>query len=440
MGKYHKAILVLMLISILPVLANNTHALQANTPLYNTVTGKQFKPLSTPIPIVNITLTNGTIYNFTNIDDAIMFMYDALKNKGLSFSNISNITVIPFSTYLKYVNNETNHTTPIPSYSVFFVKVPYLEKKNYTGSIIPVVENETLEYSNILTRSLLYGPIGEINITDINSNTYVADGQLNLLVFFDSRRANISLTQLEIIKGNLSTLTSKNVKVFAIDVNENLTATREFAEENDLPFVIANDANITILGKNVSGLYSYFGFNTIIPASVLVNKEHILLWKKIGLVNSNELNMYIDMIGEGIDGLLKYKIIDVYVEKPKVDSTSDIVVILSEGYGNLESINVSYKFIYNNGTESEFKKANVESTDGITYRDAIYIQKDVKTLVIQVSIKNQFGSDSKTVQISIEQEREKEQSPETPILQIVLIVILIVIIVAGYISYRKTSS
>jgi len=145
------------------------------------------------LPIVNITLVNGTVYNFSTIDDAVRFLYFNLLNGSLVLDDIKNITLVNITIYNKAVRSEVNITKKdlIPSYAAFFIRKGPIG--NYSGLYIPTGEKEAFanEDSDQITTLLeLEWPIIESLV--LQSMTDIQKLQRDKIAVVQVENANLS--------------------------------------------------------------------------------------------------------------------------------------------------------------------------------------------------------------------------------------------------------
>ncbi|MGQ4890926.1 MAG: hypothetical protein ACP6IP_00370 [Candidatus Njordarchaeia archaeon] len=396
----------------------------------------------TIIPLVNITLSNGSVLNFTTVDDAMRYLYNQINSGKLTLSNITNVTVLYFEDYIGLLSNETNITAiPIPAYETFFVRLPNPEDYNYTGKYIPTKVDGIIKYGNALTRSILYGKVGPIEYVDINNNNHTssefASHDINVLLFYNSRYLNASLWQLTEIQSSMDNLTSMGVNVIAIDLNNNATLANEIKSKYNLTMTITLNNETYAPERNVTGVYKLFGFENITPSTVYMDGNGYVLRKHMGVEDINSILVYVKLMKKGPIGLAQYPILDIYIEEPREDTASDVVISLGDGFGEISKLEGTYQLVYSNGTVSENKTLNLKSSDGVTFRDAIYIPNDTKSVIIYASLISEYGNYSYSVVIQVEQTPRKEKKQEFPYEMAIIAVILVIVIALGAFYYKR---
>ena len=393
----------------------------------------------TVIPIVNITLANDTIFNFTTIDDAMEFLYDKIGGNEITFNDIRNITLLYFDDFLKAKENITNATIrPIPAYKSFFSYIKSPEDYNYSGLIIPIREEQIIESGGILTRNILYGKLGSVEFQDLNGTLHMLnESEITIFIFINSSNTDATSQYIEQIQMNLDNFTSLNTQVVVVDINNNETLAREFSVINNLTLTIVLDNKTYLSTLNQSGLYDVLGFSRLVPASVYVDRNGWVLRKTIGVESVDSMLIYLSLMKQGIQGLANYPIVDVYIENPREDTTSDIVVVLGDGFGSIYEVTVTYTFVFNNDTLSENTTIELKSTDNIVFRNTIYVPNDTRLVVINATVISQYGNYTIQTLITIEQVEEQKKGGGYPIELIIMMISIIIVLGIGIYYSQK---
>jgi len=389
------------------------------------------------LPLVNITLKNGTILKFGTVENATKFLYSNLVSGKLSTRDIENITTVYFSNYMSALKGEKNLTAldVVPGYKVFF-----LRKKvtgNYSTNYIPVSEGEAFTNKvDMLTRNLLYGKIGNLTITDINGERHlVRDYDFSVIIFLNTSQQNITMYQFNELKENVDRLSNESIIFYLIDISNNRSFMVEANRQlNNSRIIFALDSNITINDKPIS-LYLELGFKSVTPSSTIISSEGLILRKNFGVENITTLLDVIKILKEGAIGLVKYIISSFYLEKAEEGATTDTVVVLSDGFGEIDSVIGSYFYIYKNGSKGDVEKATFDSLDGRVFRHTILIPNDTIQIVWNITIKTELYDETITFTLRIKGKEELGKQPETQALYWILPLLILVLI--AFISYKR---
>ncbi len=391
------------------------------------------------VSLVKIFLKNGSIINYTNVDDAIRDFYKAIISNGFSLSDILNISVMRFQDYLAVLQNETylNQTTYVPAYRLFFSILTNPSTYNYTGTIIPVNGYEFLynTYGGKLTKCFMYGRLSSLRIIDVYGNEItMGDAKLALISYINATDTTLSSSVLDEL--NKTVAENSDIKVIVIDIANTLNKSAQYVQiYNKMYF--ANDFN-TSIESNVNGTFSSFGFIAT-PAYVYIKNDLYVVRKSIGYEKASLMNQYIRVLTKSDNGLFSYIINDVSASNLVEGEKADIYIKVGDGFGNA-TLSVDYRILdeNNNTLDSDTVNKEIQYNEWINFK--IDLPNKSRTLILSVSVYSDNLPGSHIVISFKVKEREErtheERFPWDLVTGIVLLLILIIVI--GSYAYRYT--
>ena len=428
-------LLLLMGTLIAPLNSTRYHGKASICKLTDTYSNKPHMDEQT-IPILNITLTNDTTLEFNSIDEATKFLYNSLVTGSLSEEEIKNITLVYFYKYIEAVKGRRNLTSTdiVPAYKAFFIKKSSVE--NYTGTYVPMDEKEAfINKVSMLSRSLLYGRIGDIIFADIYNDTYSIDSaDFSIVVFLNTSEQETFQAQINELREKSDIIANMTTNFYLIDVSNNKSALLEASQTiNNTNVIFVLDSNITINDNKIESFYNTLGFERVVPSSAIISSKGFLLRKSFGSVNVSEIESIIQILKKGYIGLIKYMITAAYLEKPVEGSTTDMVIVFSDGFGSINSVVGDYQVVYKNGTRGEISRAVFTTSDGRIYRYTILLPNDTIQIIWNITVKTELYTESFNVTLSIKElgEEKREEQPQT-IYWIIAFLALFLIAVIGY--------
>lgn len=325
-----------------------------------------------PVYMVNITLANGSVIGFQNVDNATTWIINAIRTRLISIGDISRIDFILVRNWGKirhFINvsaNETINATYYPGYRLFFVRLFNASQFNYTGEIGAVMYNDW--FSQEIGYSLykfIYGPLPEINATTIFNNTitsYNLISGLSVIVLINSSFENTSVTILR----EISKISDDVQRVIIIDLSNNQTQLLRILNITNITtdFLPILDCNITIRDDFCNVTYNTsleaFGFAPRVPA-LLTILDGMVIWKSCGIASLNEFETTLSTLHEfGILGIAKYDLLNVTAVNLLVNETATIYISISDGLGNI-SVSATYEFLTEkNETIGEIKNISAK--------------------------------------------------------------------------------
>lgn len=399
--------------------------------------------------VVKLQLTNGTILNFSSINDAIKAIYNGITNNLMHLTDIVNVSIIPFSnlTIIKQMNiSKIEESYYVPAYSLFFSKLSAPEEFNVTDTVGAVYEDEYLHnlYGMKYSKVCLYGKIPQLNITLIDgSQLEFSANDIILLVYLNMSNADIRESIINTLEKVTLYLENaglrEKTKITVIDVNNGLSNTTEYLSTYD-QFFFANDFNTSIV-RNKTGSFSEFGF-TRYPAYVYLRGD-LLVWRKslgsekqeVITRNLKLMHLYEDM------GVFLYVL--GYIEAWDLVETrkADLAIHIEDGYGNT-TLSVSYVIFDENNNTMRSDEMETEITESGVVRFTISLPNGSRKIALDITLTQQ-GDVIESIHLEYEIKPAKEaeeKKEEFPWLQVIAVILAIgVILAVGYNAYRRTS-
>ena len=358
------------------------------TPHYHPLTETQ-DPDASSVPIIMVSLRNGSRLNFTTVDDALRTIYGILGPE-----NVSSINATTWDEYLLVLNGSSKNLTYYPATRLFFSKLTK-QPKNYTGRIIPVRASDYLyDYYGSKYPRTLYGLVGTLSIREgIGNNTTTLNVLDMSYDFYMLLYANCSdnLT-IRGIEAALSILSKYNDSLLPIIVD---TSNMVNASEINISWgLIVRDNDTLINGRNST--FRWFvmdeNFSVFVPLVIVLDSKGRIWWKNFGLANIEELGVYMEMyMDSGVRSLPVYPILDVVPRKPQAGLPCRVYIIVGYGFGNITSVLLSYRILNKNNDTIRYSPEPIEvPKDTLTYEIST-LENESRWLVLNATIVSEYG-------------------------------------------------
>ncbi len=403
----------------------------------------------TKLPMIIIELENGSLVNFSSVDEALIQIYGG----KLVLDAIKNVNISLFEEYGAYIKNETESISYVPALKVFYQKLsPELlkEYENYTGQIVPVSEGDYIfnRYGDNYPRIALYGKIPYFNITVLNTtsntteeqNILKAGPEIFLLIY-----ARIETNEtLNVILNYTRSITERfegEVYALVIDITNSFNIS-SYSLEETFPngLIMWDNYTETIVGMN--GTFEAFTINCTydIPLIVILDSDGLIWFKTLGLFDADQLATYISMyINKGAESLPLYPILAVVPKDPYAGKSCKVYIIVGFGFGNITEAKLSYSLLdANNKTIYRTSKPISVSPDTLTYTIES-LDNRTRWITLNATIVTTYGVFRSEVFVyQVQYEEKKERGPIEEILPIVYAVIALIVILGISIKvYRK---
>ena len=401
------------------------------------------------LPIMKVKFSNGTILNFSSIDEGLSILYNGFKQGKISLSDIENITVMQFISWMHFLNqniSSINESYYIPGYRLFFSKLNNPEHYNYSGTVIAVSENDFLynTFGEKFTKGVLYGKIPEFRIYYNNTSISLKDMGYEhyILVYTNASDEEITGAIIDemdnLMAGlNASDLSSK-IYIIVVDITNSLQKS-EVKNEGTSNTLLINDCNTSIERGN--GTFRVFGFSRY-PAYVYIT-QNLFIWRKtIGFESSDEIYRYIStFLANGEISLTAYMIKSITACDLVETKRADIFIEVSDGFG-LATISIA--FTIKDGEENILEMGNrsKEIEDVGIYLFEIKLPNKSRLLEVDVKIITKYGiTISQSVSFEVKPLKGPSKPEEKfPWLEIITAFLAVLIVISlGVYAYRKTT-
>lgn len=400
---------------------------------------------SEQLPIMRAWLDNGTVVNFSSVDEFL----DLLYSGGINYDDIVNISVLTIDEYEEYLNeNESiENITYHNAVSMFYVNMDE-QPENYTGFVIPVNVSEYLYDSRVsrkLSRLLAYGKIQSFTIKYFSNNETVmkefigSEYDLIMALYMPVESEDVLNSTVEYLK-SLVNESSGKIALVIINTEKNISVMQwNFSTYGDLYLI--DDANST-LNDGTNGTYEVFmGINEtiVLPLLVIFDDSGLIWYKYVGLPNVDELSVYVSMYLSGRSHSVSiYPILDIVAEEPMADKPCKIIIVVGEGFGEIINITLDY-VVLNSVNKTLYKAQNVVvSTETYSYVTQ-KLDKDAKYLLINATIYSKYGKFSTdTYVFTVKPVKEETPGfPEWVYEAIIWLIVLIIFAIVAGVLYKK---
>jgi len=404
------------------------------------IIGQESQQNISEIALVKIFLKNGSILNYTTLDDAVEDFYEEVINGRLSTSDILNISVMRFQDYLAILQNNTslNQTEYFPGYKLFFSILANSDKYNYSGSIVAVDGREFLynTYGDRLTKCFMYGRLSDLKIIDVSGEEVaIQDDELVILSYINTNDTVLSKKVTSEL--NKTATINPDVKIIIIDVANRLNESSSYVK-NYKNLYFSNDFN-TSIKSNTTGSFNSFGF-IVTPSYVYVKGDLYVVRKSMGYEQADLINQYINVLARGDKGLFSYIINDVLANNLVEGEKANINVRIDDGFSNV-TLGINYVIINKNNETLDSGKIEklVQKSGWVSFK--IDLPNASYALILTISTySDELSGSSIVVSFTIKEKEKKEREPGLPWDLITGIILLLVLIIAiGSYAYRYTT-
>ena len=392
------------------------------------------------LTMIKIKLTNGSVLEYSTIDEAILSIYNS-SNRIELLDNVSEVLIMPFTKYLEYKKQNISiaeNESYLPGYELFFSQLSNPIDYNYSGRIIATDESEFFYnlYGIGISKTFLYGRLLDLNITKLDGTTYdFQDNDLIVLCYLNMSENEFAINQLEELNETLSIISDSRLKIVVIDISNSLTVNNSLISDfPELTFV--NDEN-TSLVNNTYGTFTVFNFSYH-PAFVYMFGD-LFVWRKtIGFEKAEIIGTYIKgALSDGMGFVFSYVIQDISAWNLRELEEATVAISVIDGFGNV-TLQLEYTVLDEN---NETIKQGIETKD-IEYSQIVSFVIDIpnNSRILNIAVKIYRGSNiefATEAEFAIEFSVSEERQPTFPWDLVAMAIILIATIGASLIVIKK---
>lgn len=395
--------------------------------------------ITSEIALIKIFLKNGSVLNYTTLDDAVRDFYEGIVSNRISASDILNVSLIYFRDYLAMLQNNMslNQLEYVPGYRFFFSILVNSGKYNYSGSIIAVNGQEFLynTYGDKLTKCFMYGRLNNLKIIDVRGEeVLVKDSDLVILSYINTNNSILSEKVIRELNETLSI--NPNIKIIVIDIANKLNESSEYVK-NYRNLYFSNDFN-TSIETNTTGSFNSFGF-VVTPSYVYIKGSLYVVRKAMGYEQADLITQYVSVLSKGDRGLFSYIINNVIASNLIEGEKADISIRIDDGFSNV-TLHINYAILNKNNETLDTGEINkpIQKSGWVNFR--VNLPNTSYILILSIATYSDVlpGSSIKTSFIIKEREEEKHRQEFPWDLITGIFLLLVFIIMVGSYAYNYT--